>query len=144
MRNSVDHGIETPQIRIRAGKSSEGVIHLRAFHGGGQIHLEVSDDGAGIDPTRVREKAIQRGLITTDHASRMSDSDMVRLAFLPGLSTAEKLSTISGRGVGMDVVRTTIERIGGHVDIRSRIGEGTVLEIRIPMARSTRVLADTA
>ncbi len=133
VRNSVDHGVESPEARMLRGKPAEGLIRLRAFHEGGQINIEISDDGAGIDPARLRTKATQRGLISADQASRMSDHEVLRLVFLPGFSTAEKISNISGRGVGMDVVKTNIEKIGGQVDIQSKMGEGTTLKIKIPL-----------
>jgi two-component system chemotaxis sensor kinase CheA len=133
VRNSVDHGVESPAVRIAKGKSPEGQIHLRAFHEGGQINIEISDDGAGIDPAKLRDKALQRGLITSEQARAMSDHDVIRLIFLPGFSTAEKITNVSGRGVGMDVVKTNIERIGGQVDIDSVLGQGTTLKIKIPL-----------
>ena len=133
VRNSVDHGIESPADRIARGKSPQGHLMLRAFHEGGQINIEIADDGAGIDPDRVRQKAVSRGIMTAEQAARLNDHEAVKLVFLPGFSTAEKVSNISGRGVGMDVVRTNIERIGGTVDIQSRIGLGTTLRIKIPL-----------
>ena len=133
VRNSVDHGIELPAVRLERGKPAEGHIRLRAFHEGGRINIEISDDGGGIDPARIRNKAVQRGLVSNEQASRMADHEIVRLVFLPGFSTAETISNISGRGVGMDVVKTNIEKIGGQVDIKSTVGVGTALEIRIPL-----------
>jgi two-component system, chemotaxis family, sensor kinase CheA len=133
VRNSVDHGVEMPQVRMQRGKPAEGHIRLRAFHEGGQINIEISDDGAGIDPARIRNKAVQRGVVSAEQAGRMTDHEVLRLVFLPGFSTAEKVSNISGRGVGMDVVKTNIEKIGGQVDIQSTIGEGTTLKIKIPL-----------
>jgi two-component system chemotaxis sensor kinase CheA len=133
VRNSVDHGIETPEIRIAAGKSSEGRLFLRAYHEGGQVNIEISDDGNGIDPERLKEKALQRGLITPEQAGRMGEREVLNLIFLPGFSTAEKVTNVSGRGVGMDVVKTNIERIGGTVDIQSRPGHGTTLRVKIPL-----------
>jgi len=133
VRNSVDHGIEPPEERVRKGKPAEGRIRLRAFHEGGQINIEISDDGAGIDPAKLRGKAVQRGLITAEQSGAMSDHEAIRLVFLPGFSTAEKITNVSGRGVGMDVVKTNIEKIGGQVDIQSTIGEGTTLKIKIPL-----------
>ena len=133
VRNSVDHGIETPAVRVQRGKSAEGQLRLRAFHEGGQINIEISDDGSGIDPAKIRTKAVQRGLVSSEQASRMSDHEVIRMVFLPGFSTAEKISNISGRGVGMDVVKTNIEKIGGQVDIQSKVGEGTTLKIKIPL-----------
>jgi len=133
IRNSVDHGIETPALRSAAGKDPEGLLHLRAFHEGGQVNIEVSDDGAGIDVRKVRAKAVERGAISQEQASRMTDREAMSLVFLPGLSTAERITNVSGRGVGMDVVKTNIERIGGSIDIQSSLGEGTTLRIKIPL-----------
>lgn len=133
VRNAVDHGIEAPELRATRGKAAEGVLRLRAFHEGGQINIEISDDGGGIDPARVRAKAVQRGVVSAEAAARMSDHEIVRLVFMPGFSTAEQVSNISGRGVGMDVVKTNIEKIGGQVDIQSRVGEGTTLKVKIPL-----------
>ncbi|MFA5907760.1 MAG: chemotaxis protein CheW [Vicinamibacterales bacterium] len=133
VRNSADHGIETPSARIACGKPPEGVVRLRAFHEGGQINIEISDDGAGIDPEKVRRKAVDRSMVSAEQAARMSDHEALRLIFLPGFSTAEKITNVSGRGVGMDVVKTNIEKIGGTVDIQSTLGQGTTLKIRIPL-----------
>jgi two-component system chemotaxis sensor kinase CheA len=133
IRNSVDHGIEDPNVRAARGKPRQGVVTLRAFHEGGQINIEISDDGAGIDPDRVRRKAIERGLITPEAGARMSDRELQKLIFLPGFSTAAAITNVSGRGVGMDVVKTNIERIGGTVDIESKTGEGSTLRIKIPL-----------
>jgi two-component system chemotaxis sensor kinase CheA len=133
VRNSVDHGVETPEKRVAAGKPAEGRIFLRAFHEGGQVNIEISDDGAGIDIERVKQKALAKSLVTLDQASRMNDRELMSLIFLPGLSTAEKVTNVSGRGVGMDVVKTNIEKIGGTVDIQSRPGDGTTLKIKIPL-----------
>jgi two-component system chemotaxis sensor kinase CheA len=133
IRNSVDHGIESPADRVARGKRPEGTIRLRAFHEGGQINIEISDDGAGIAADKVRQRALQRGLVTTDQSQRLSDHDVIKLIFLPGFSTAEKITNVSGRGVGMDVVKTNIEKIGGTVDIQSVAGNGTTLKIKIPL-----------
>jgi two-component system chemotaxis sensor kinase CheA len=133
IRNSVDHGIETPEKRIAAGKPAEGRLFLRAFHEGGQVNIEIVDDGAGINVERVKAKAIEKGLITPDQASRMSKREAINLIFLPGFSTAEKITNVSGRGVGMDVVKTNIEKIGGIVDVQTKLGEGTTLRIKIPL-----------
>jgi two-component system chemotaxis sensor kinase CheA len=133
VRNSVDHGIESPEVRTTRGKPAEGCLRLRAFHEGGQVNIEISDDGGGIDPGRIKKKALERGLITRDQAERMSDRECVQLIFLPGFSTAEKISNISGRGVGMDVVKTNIEKIGGAIDVQSQHGKGTTLKIKIPL-----------
>ena len=133
IRNSVDHGIETPEERERAGKSPEGHLLLRAFHEGGQVIIELIDDGAGINVERVKAKALERGLITQQQADNMGMRELMNLVFLPGFSTAEKVTNISGRGVGMDVVKTNIEKIGGMVDILSEPGKGTTLRIKIPL-----------
>ncbi|HEV7730901.1 MAG TPA: chemotaxis protein CheW [Candidatus Binatia bacterium] len=133
VRNAVDHGIESPAVRTAAGKPTEGRLFLRAFHEGGQVNIEISDDGGGLDHERIREKAVQRGLITAEQAARMTDREIVNLIFLPGFSTAPKVTNVSGRGVGMDVVKTNIEKIGGTVDVQSRPGQGTTLRIKIPL-----------
>jgi two-component system chemotaxis sensor kinase CheA len=133
VRNAVDHGIESPEQRKKAGKPLEGRLSLRAFHEGGQVNIEISDDGAGIDVDRVKRKAVEHGTITSDHAGRMSEREGLNLIFLPGLSTAERVTNVSGRGVGMDVVKTNIEKIGGLVDVQSTAGRGTTLKIKIPL-----------
>lgn len=133
LRNAIDHGIETPEVRKTAGKPEEGLLKLKAFHEGGKVNIEITDDGNGISPDKVKEKAIAKGLITKELASRMSDRELVNLIFMPGFSTAEKITNISGRGVGMDVVRTNIERINGVIDIQSHPGEGTTMIIKIPL-----------
>ncbi|MBK7972640.1 MAG: chemotaxis protein CheW [Deltaproteobacteria bacterium] len=133
VRNSIDHGIEDPARRAGAGKPAEGVLFMRAFHEGGQVIIEISDDGGGIDPEKIRSKALARGLLTAEQAGRIGDREAVNLVFLPGFSTAEKVTNVSGRGVGMDVVRTNIEKIGGTVDIQSKHGEGTTIRIKIPL-----------
>lgn len=133
VRNSVDHGVEAPEVRIAHGKPAEGCLLMRAYHEGGQVNIEISDDGGGIDGERVKRKAVQRGLITPEQAARMSDHETLHLIFLPGFSTAEKITNVSGRGVGMDVVKTNIEKIGGTVDLQSQLGAGTTLKIKIPL-----------
>jgi two-component system, chemotaxis family, sensor kinase CheA len=133
VRNAIDHGIEMPSDRAAAGRSAEGKLLLRAFHESGQVIIEVGEDGAGIDLERVRNKALERGIISADQSARMNEAESLKLIFLPGFSTAQKVTNNSGRGVGMDVVRTNIEKIGGTVDIRSRRGEGTTLRIKIPL-----------
>jgi two-component system chemotaxis sensor kinase CheA len=133
LRNSLDHGIETPEERRRAGKMASGRLHLRAYHEGGQVNIEISDDGAGVDLERVKQRAVQRGIVGAQQADRMSDRELTNLVFLPGFSTAEKVSNVSGRGVGMDVVKTNIEKIGGAVDLQSVRGQGTTLKIKIPL-----------
>jgi two-component system chemotaxis sensor kinase CheA len=133
VRNSVGHGIETPAERRALGKSAEGVIRLRAVHEPGGIRIEIADDGAGIDLARVRAKAVERGVLSASQAAGLADRDAARLVFLPGFSTVKTVSHLSGRGVGMDVVRTNVEKIGGRVDIESARGAGTVLRITIPL-----------
>jgi two-component system chemotaxis sensor kinase CheA len=133
IRNAVDHGIESPEARAAAGKSPTGHIRLRAFHEGGKVNLEILDDGAGIPLERVKQKAIEQGLVTSSRAAQMAEREILNLIFLPGLSTAGKVSDISGRGVGMDVVKTNIEKIGGTVDIQSVPGQGTTFRIKIPL-----------
>jgi len=133
VRNSVDHGIESPEARTAAGKPAEGRLLLRSFHEGGQVIIEITDDGGGIDGGRVRAKAVERGLLTPEQAERMSDREALNLIFLPGFSTATAVTNVSGRGVGMDVVKTNIERIGGSIDLQSWPGEGTTLRVKIPL-----------
>ena len=133
VRNAVDHGIEKPDIRARHGKPPEGKLHLHAFHEGGKVIIEIVDDGGGIDPQRVRSKAIASKLITVEESSRMTDRELINLVFLPGFSTTDKVTNFSGRGVGMDVVRTNIEKIGGTVEIDSRLGHGTQVKLKIPL-----------
>lgn len=133
IRNCIDHGLEGPAERIAAGKALEGCISLRALHEGGQVTIEVSDDGAGIDIGAIKRKAIERGLITPEQGRGMSDQEAIHLIFLPGFSTAAAVTTMSGRGVGLDVVKTNIEQIGGKVSIHSEAGVGTTLRMRIPL-----------
>ena len=133
VRNAVDHGIEGPKARVAAGKPEEGVVLVRAYHEGGQVTIEVADDGTGIDLSAIRAKAVELASVTPEQAKRMSEREAIDLLFLPGFSTAEQVTTVSGRGVGMDVVRTNIERIGGSIDLSSRRGEGTIFKIRIPL-----------
>lgn len=133
VRNSVDHGIEMPSVREAAGKRPEGHVILRAFHEGGQVNIEIEDDGAGIDAAALKRKALEKGLITQLQADRMGEREALQLIFLPGFSTAEHVSNISGRGVGMDVVKTNIESIGGTIDIHTVLGKGTTFKIKIPL-----------
>ncbi len=133
VRNSVDHGIETPEDRRAAGKPAEGVLTLRARHESGQVVVEVADDGAGIDPAKLGARAVQRGLVTADALTRMGPADILQLIFLPGFSTAAAVTNVSGRGVGMDVVKTNIESIGGTIEVESEAGRGTVCRLRIPL-----------
>ena len=133
VRNSVDHGIEPTDVRLAAGKPAEGTLWLRAFHEGGQVNIEVCDDGGGINLERVKQKALSQRQITDEQAATMSDRELTSLILLPGFSTAEKVTNVSGRGVGMDVVKTNVEKIGGTLDIHSVAGQGTTLRIKIPL-----------
>ncbi len=133
VRNAVDHGIETPEARLAKGKPSEGRVLLRAFHEGGQVSIEITDDGAGIDPQRIAQKALEKGLLTLSQSLQMSERELSHLVFLPGFSTADQVTHVSGRGVGMDVVKTNIEKIGGAVDLQSQTGVGTTVKIKIPL-----------
>ena len=133
VRNAIDHGIEAPEVRQAAGKSPEGLLRLSARQQGSCVVVEVTDDGGGIRVERIRDKAIERRLITAQKAAQLSDRELLQLIFLPGFSTAEKVTNVSGRGVGMDVVRTNVERIGGKVELDSRPGSGTTLRLSIPL-----------
>jgi len=134
LRNSLDHGIETPDVRRAAGKPAAGTIRIAARQESDRVLIEISDDGAGVNPVRVRAKAVERGLIPADRAALLSDDDAVQLVFLPGFSTVDTISDLSGRGVGMDVVRTAIARINGGVDLRSVHGKGTTLTLSLPLS----------
>lgn len=133
VRNAIDHGIELPETRKSLGKAEEGRLRMVAFHEGGKVIIEITDDGGGIDVTRVRDKALSAKLVTPEDVARMSRQDILRMIFLPGFSTAERVTQFSGRGVGMDVVRTNIEKIGGTVDIESPPGQGTTIRTKIPL-----------
>ena len=133
VRNSLDHGIEPPEARQAAGKNPEGILKLRAAQEGSHVIIEVCDDGAGIDVDKVRQKAIERGTITAKRAMQLSEREQLQLIFVPGLSTSDVVTNVSGRGVGMDVVRTNVEKIGGKVEIDSHVGKGTTLRMRIPL-----------
>jgi two-component system, chemotaxis family, sensor kinase CheA len=133
IRNGVDHGIETPEDRLAAGKPAVGRLKLSAQHADSFIVIALQDDGKGIDVDAVKRKAVERGVISQEQADRMSDQEAVQLIFAPGLSTAEKLSDVSGRGVGMDVVRANVEKINGSVEVETRKGNGTTFTIRLPL-----------
>src|SRR4029078_5181021 len=133
IRNAVDHGIEKPEIRVASGKAAEGRLYLRAYNEGGQVNIEISDDGAGLNLDRIRKKAVERGLMTADQAPRMSDREAAQIVVLPGFSTAEQVTSVSGRGVGMDVVKTNIERIGGTIEVVWEVGGATTFTIKIPL-----------
>jgi two-component system chemotaxis sensor kinase CheA len=133
VRNSCDHGIESSERRLARGKPAKGTLHLKAYHEGGQVNIEISDDGAGVDIERVRNKAVERGLVRADQAALLSEREVIGLLFLPGFSTAGQVTNVSGRGVGMDVVKSNVEKIGGSVDIVSHLGEGTTVKLKIPL-----------
>jgi two-component system, chemotaxis family, sensor kinase CheA len=133
LRNAVDHGVEPPMDRLRAGKPSRGTIILEAFHEENHIIISVRDDGRGMDPGRIRASAVRKGLITDEAARRMSDHEVINLVWAPGFSTAEKVTDLSGRGVGLDVVHKNIEKLNGSVEIKSAIGKGTEFRVKLPL-----------
>ena len=133
VRNAIDHGIEEPRTRALAGKPLEGVVSLRAYQHNGSVVIEVEDDGGGIPTSRVLEKALERGLVTTEQAAAMTEREAQQLIFHAGFSTAAKLTHISGRGVGMDVVVANVAKVGGTVEVESREGKGTLLRLRVPL-----------
>ncbi len=133
IRNCADHAIETPEERKKARKNPSGQIILHAYHQGGQVIIAITDDGRGIDPKKVLTKALAKGLVKESQARDMSDREIVNLVFAPGFSTAEAVSDISGRGVGMDVVRSNTEKLGGHVELESQVGTGTTVVLRLPL-----------
>ena len=133
IRNSVDHGIELPAVREQAGKSSTGLVILKAYHAAGQVVIEISDDGKGLDGDILAEAAVNKGLITPEQAQLMSEKEKVNLILLPGFSTAKEVTDVSGRGVGMDVVKTNLDQLGGQVDIVSEVGQGTTIYIKLPL-----------
>ncbi len=133
VRNSCDHGLETPDVRSKSGKKETGIINLKAYQEGGHVVIEVSDDGKGLNTEKVLAKAIENGVVTAENAKKLSEKEIQHLIFSAGLSTAEKVTSVSGRGVGMDVVRSNIEKIGGTIDLNSVFGKGTVIQLRIPL-----------
>ncbi|HHY43499.1 MAG TPA: chemotaxis protein CheA [Coprothermobacter sp.] len=133
LRNAVDHGIERPEERIRAGKDPTGTVRLRAYHEGNNVYIVVEDDGAGIDSGKVLAKAVERGLVTADQAPLLSQEEVFSFLFLPGFSTSDTVSEVSGRGVGMDVLKNTVEELGGSVQVRSVLGKGTTVIMRLPL-----------
>ena len=132
-RNAVDHGIEPPANRLAMGKPAEGRILLRASHEAGQVTVEMTDDGRGIDAAKVRSKAVAQRMATADDISRLSDSQVMQFVFMPGFSTADRVTEVSGRGVGMDVVKSSIESLGGSIDLTSVMGHGTTVRLRLPL-----------
>ena len=133
LRNSLDHGVESPDAREAKGKSRVGEVGLIARHEGNNVVIMITDDGAGIDADKIRRKAVEKGMISQSEADSLDDTDAVRLIFLPGFSTAEQITDISGRGVGMDVVRSKIEALSGHVDVETHIDEGSIFKIKLPL-----------
>lgn len=133
VRNAVDHGIETPAKRQEVGKDPEGCLRLRAFHEGGQVNLVIEDDGGGMDYPAIARRAVERGLVAPDRVAQLSRQDLAQLVFRPGFSTAQSISSVSGRGVGMDVVKTNIEAIGGTLEVQSQTGLGTRILLKIPL-----------
>jgi two-component system chemotaxis sensor kinase CheA len=133
VRNSADHGIEMPEERVAAGKPAMGTIVLKAYHEAGQVIIEIVDDGGGLNTDKIVQKALSKGLITPDQAKSMSDKEKANLIFLPGLSTAEQVTDVSGRGVGMDVVKSNLDQLGGQVDIDTARGKGTTIRIKLPL-----------
>ncbi len=133
VRNSVDHGIESPQDRVKKGKDARGLIVLKAYHAAGQVVIEISDDGKGLDGDMLAEAAVKKGLITSDQAKVMSEKERINLILLPGFSTAKKVTDVSGRGVGMDVVKTNLDQLGGSIDIESEVGKGSTISIKLPL-----------
>jgi len=133
IRNAADHGIEDAEKRLRKGKSETGRIELRAYNKDKHVYIEIEDDGKGIDPEALKRKALERGLIAPDQAERMNGSQLVNLIFLPGFSTAGRITEVSGRGVGMDIVKSNIEKLGGAVFIDSEVDRGTKVVIRLPL-----------
>ena len=133
IRNSCDHGVEDASVRVACGKSEKGLIELKAYNEGNHIVIEIKDDGKGLDAKLLRKKAIEKGIITEREAEQMSDKEAYALIFKPGFSMAQKVTNVSGRGVGMDVVRTNIEKLNGIIDIDSEIGRGTVMKLKIPL-----------
>ena len=136
VRNAADHGIESPEARREAGKGEEGQVWVSAWREGSSVVIEVRDDGAGIDPMRVRQAAVSRGLLEREAAARLSDAESLDLVFAAGLSTASEVSDISGRGVGMDVVRSNVARMGGTVSVTSKLGQGTCFRLQLPLTLS--------
>jgi two-component system chemotaxis sensor kinase CheA len=133
VRNAVDHGVEAPEERIAAKKPARGTVYLNAYHQGTQVVIEVRDDGHGIDLTQIRKQAVEKGIVEADEIQRLSDSEAINLIFEPGFSTAAEVTEVSGRGVGMDVVRTSLDKLKGTVHVSSLKGKGTTIQLRVPL-----------
>lgn len=144
VRNAMDHGIETPAERAAAGKPPAGLLRIRAFHEGGRVHLEVSDDGRGVEGPALLAKALATGLVSAERASSLTHDEMLDLMFLPGLSTRDEVTSTSGRGVGMDVVRTSLEQVGGSIDIASTPGQGVLFRLNVPLTLAIMPVLITA
>jgi two-component system chemotaxis sensor kinase CheA len=137
IRNSLDHGIETPEERKAAGKPETSILRLSARHEQGQVRITLEDDGRGIDGTAVREAAMRKGLLTQEAADRLTDTESVELIFGAGPSTAKKTTEVSGRGVGMDIVRSNIEKLNGRVEIDTEVGRGSKFSLHLPLTLTT-------
>ena len=133
VRNAVDHGIELPAERTASGKPATGTVILKASHQAGQVVIEISDDGKGLAADKIAASSIAKGLVTREQVQNMPERDKMALIFLPGVSTAEKVSDVSGRGVGMDVVKTNLDRLGGKIEIDSGAGRGSHFRIKLPL-----------
>ncbi|MGA1847018.1 hybrid sensor histidine kinase/response regulator [Deferribacter abyssi] len=133
LRNAVDHGIEPPDVRLKKGKPEKGTVHLTAYHEGNHIVIEIRDDGRGMDPEKLKKKAVEKGIITPEEAKTLSKEEALALIFRPGFSTAEKVTGVSGRGVGMDVVKTNVEKLNGIIQIDSEIDKGTTFRMKLPL-----------
>ncbi len=133
VRNAVSHGIESSEQRVRNGKLARGTIHLTSYHHGNQVIVEITDDGAGIDAQKVKAKALEKGLLTAEEADRLGESEILALVFRPGFSTADEITEISGRGVGLDVVQTVLHRLKGSVEIETRVGQSTTFRLKLPL-----------
>ena len=133
IRNSCDHGVETPEVRLASGKEESGTIHLKAYHEGNHIVIQIIDDGKGLDADMLKQKSIEKGIITEKEADAMTEKEAFGLIFRPGFSTAAQVTSVSGRGVGMDVVKTNIEKLNGMIDIDSEVGKGTSMKLKIPL-----------
>ncbi|WP_214783742.1 chemotaxis protein CheA [Exiguobacterium sp. s183] len=136
IRNAIDHGIERPEVRVKAGKPEQGMLALRAYHGGNRVFIEIEDDGAGINVDKVRSKALERGVISDEEATMMSENELAMLIFAPGFSTADVVTDLSGRGVGLDVVKNKIESLGGVVSLETVTGQGTKFQVSLPLTLS--------
>jgi len=133
IRNSADHGIELPEVRARSGKPETGTVVLRARHEGDSVLVEIEDDGKGIDPRIIRAKAVEKGILTAERGEQITDEEAINLIFLPGFSTAQKVTDISGRGVGMDVVKSNVRKLNGSVSVTSAVGQGSIFTIKLPL-----------